>query len=109
MLSASGCTQYAITSNGENIEAGKSGYYSFYVHWQRDYFKELLKNYNLDINTNIDSAYTKTETVRQAIVSSAKTQYISFVIVTQKFEELGRSLTDEQTNKLEEQYNNWYV
>ncbi len=109
LLCASGCTQYAITSGGENIEAGKSGYYSFYVHWQRDYFKELLKNYNLDINTNLDSAYSSTETVRQAIVSSAKTQYISFVIVSQKFDELGLSLTEEQTKKLDDQYNNEWI
>ena len=43
ILSVSGCTQYAITSDGETFEEGKSGYYSFYVHWQRDYFKELLE------------------------------------------------------------------
>ena len=109
ILSVSGCTQYAITSDGETFEEGKSGYYSFYVHWQRDYFKELLKNYNLDITTNMDSAYTETETVRQAIVSSAKTQYISFVVVTQKFDELGLTLTEEQISDLEKQYNNEWI
>ncbi|MBQ1966144.1 MAG: hypothetical protein II348_05650 [Clostridia bacterium] len=105
-LVLTGCSASIMTANGEKM---KTGYYSFYVHWQRDYYKEMLKGYGYDITSSMDSYFTQTETVRQAIVSSAKTQYLTFVIVTKKFEELGLSLTEEQTNEIQKQYDEEWI
>lgn len=104
-----GCTQYAIISAKGEFESAKAGYYSFYVHWQRDYFKELLRNQGIDLTSNLDAYYTSTATVRQTIINSAKQEYLSFVIVTEKFSELGLSLTDAQIAELEDQYNNEWI
>ncbi len=105
-LCLTGCSAGVMTANGEQM---KTGYYSFYVHWQRDYYKELLKNYGYDITASMDNYFTETETVRDAIISSAKTQYLTFVIVTAKFEELGLSLTDEQQNEIQKQYDEEWI
>ena len=101
LLMTTGCSKYIMTANGEKM---KAGYYSFYVHWQRDYYKEILKGMNYDINSYIDSQYSETETVRQAIVSSAKSEYLAFVVVSKKFDELGLTLTEEQKKQIEAQY-----
>ena len=78
-----GCSKPVMTAKGEDM---KAGYYSFYVHWQRDYYKELLKGYNYDITAVIDNYYTETETVRESIINTAKSQYLTFVVVSEKFE-----------------------
>lgn len=96
-----GCSKPVMTAKGEDM---KAGYYSFYVHWQRDYYKELLKGYNYDITAVIDNYYTETETVRESIINTAKSQYLTFVVVTEKFEELGLSLTEQQQAEIEKQY-----
>ena len=96
-----GCSKPVMTAKGEDM---KAGYYSFYVHWQRDYYKELLKGYNYDITAVIDNYYTETETVRESIINTAKSQYLTFVVVSEKFEELGLSLTEQQQADIEKQY-----
>ncbi len=96
-----GCAPSIMTANGEKLNAG---YYSFYVHWQRDYYKELLKGYGYNITEAIDHNFTETATVRQTIVDTAKTQYLSFVVVSRKFDELGLTLTEEQQAEIEKQY-----
>ena len=101
-----GCSKPVMTAKGEDM---KAGYYSFYVHWQRDYYKELLKGYNYDITAVIDNYYTETETVRESIINTAKSQYLTFVVVTEKFEELGLSLTDQQKADIEKQYTEEWV
>ncbi len=101
-----GCSKPVMTAKGEDM---KAGYYSFYVHWQRDYYKELLKNYDYDISAVMDSYYTETQTVRDSIISTAKSQYLTFVTVTEKFEELGLSLTEEQQAEIEKQYNEEWI
>lgn len=107
LLATTGCSnEYIMTANGEKMDAG---YYSFYVHWQRDYYKELLKSYGYDITTNMDTYFTSTETVQQCIVSTAKTQYLSFVAVTKKFEELNLSLTEEQLAEINTLYNDEWL
>ncbi len=105
-LLVTGCADPVMTAGGEKM---KTGYYSFYVHWQRDYYKELLKTYGYDINSAIDNYFTETETVRDSIISTAKTQYLSFVVVTKKFEELGLTLTEDQQNKINAQYDDDWV
>lgn len=111
ILALSGCNanQYAMTVKGEKTEPARTGYYAFYVRWQRDYYKELLKGFQYDINTCLDYNYTDTETVRESIVSSAKTQYLSFVVITQKFEELGLSLSDETMAEINMQYDEEWI
>lgn len=101
-----GCSKPVMTAKGEDR---KAGYYSFYVHWQRDYYKELLKGYDYDISAVMDSYYTETETVRDSIISTAKSQYLTFVVVSDKFEELGLSLTEEQQAEIEKQYNEEWI
>lgn len=101
-LMLTGCSKPIMTAKGEDM---KAGYYSFYVHWQRDYYKELLKGYDYDISAVMDNYYTENQTVRESIISTAKSQYLTFVVVTEKFEELGLSLTEEQTAEIEKQYN----
>ncbi len=105
-LILTGCSKPVMTANGEDM---KAGYYSFYVHWQRDYYKELLKSYGYDISASIDNYFTETETVRDTIISTAKTQYLSFVVVTEKFEELGLTLTEEQQAEIEKQYSEEWI
>jgi len=106
-----GCSanMYVMTVRGDKTETCRTGYYSFYVHWQRDYYKELLKNYQYDINTCLDYNYTETETVRQSIVSTAKTQYLSFVVITDKFDELGLTLSEDKIAELNKQYDEEWI
>lgn len=105
-LVLTGCSKPIMTAKGEDM---KAGYYSFYVHWQRDYYKELLKGYNYDISAVMDSYYTETETVRESIISSAKKNYLTFVVVSDKFDELGLSLTEEQQGEIEKQYEEEWI
>ncbi len=105
-LILTGCSPSVMTAGGEKM---KTGYYRFYIHWQRDYYKEMLKGYGYDITASMDNYFTKTETVREAIVSSAKTQYLTFVIVTKKFDDLGLSLTEDQTNEIQKQYDEEWI
>ncbi len=105
-LIMTGCSKPVMTAKGEKQ---KAGYYSFYIHWQRDYYKELLKGYNYDISASMDSYFTETETVRDSIISTAKSQYLTFIVVSEKFEELGLSLTEEQQNEIEKQYSDEWI
>ncbi len=105
-LVLTGCSQTIMTAGGEKM---KAGYYSFYVHWQRDYYKELLKGYGYNITEAIDNYFTETATVRQTIVDTAKSQYLSFVVVSKKFEELGLSLTEEELAEIDKQYNDEWL
>ncbi len=101
-LVLTGCSQSIMTAGGEKM---KAGYYSFYVHWQRDYYKELLKGYGYNITEAIDNYFTETTTVRQTIVDSAKSQYLSFVVVSKKFDELKLTLSNEDLAEIDKQYN----
>ena len=105
-LALTGCAPSVMTANGEKM---KTGYYSFYVHWQRDYYKELLKNYGYDISASMDNYFTETATVRDTIINTAKNQYLTFVVVTEKFEELGMTLSEEDQNQIQQQYNDEWI
>lgn len=107
LLMTTGCSSdYIMTAKGEKLNAG---YYSFYIHWQRDYYKEYLKNNGYDITTSMDEYYTENMTLRETIISTAKTQYLSFVVVSEKFEELGLSLTEEQQANIESLYHDEWL
>lgn len=107
ILSVTGCSQsYIMTANGEKMDAA---YYNFYLRWQRDYYKKLLEGYGYDFESSLDNYYTETETVRQTIVSSAKAQYLSYIVVSAKFEEYGLALTDAQVSELEALYQDEWV
>ncbi|MBO5247845.1 MAG: peptidylprolyl isomerase, partial [Clostridia bacterium] len=105
-LMLTGCSKPIMTARGEDM---KAGYYSFYVHWQRDYYKELLKGYGYDIAAVMDNYFTEKQTVRESILSSAKDQYLTFVIVSEKFEELGLALSEDQIAEIEKQYNDEWI
>lgn len=110
ILSLTACGEMHIgTAGGKKIDTGKAGYYSFYIHWQRDYYKELLKQSGYDINNSMDNLYTDSLTVHDVIIQSAKEQYLSFVIVTQQFEELGLELTEKETKNIEDRYQEDWV
>lgn len=109
-LSLSGCgDQKAIDSENVVSDAANLGYYSFYVHWQRDYYKQLLKNYGYDINTKLDQPYSNNKTVRETIVDTAKTQFLSFLVITEKFDELNLTLPAETTEKIAKQYDEEWI
>ena len=110
VLSFTACSgKYVGTAGGERIETGKAGFYSFYIHWQRDYYKELLKQSGYDINTSMDKMYSDSLTVHDAIVQSAKEQYLSFVVVTEQFDALGLELSEEETKEIEDRYESDWI
>lgn len=97
---------YIMTAGGEKQDAA---FYAFYVHWQRDYMKELLKAIGYDITSNYDNPYTDTQTVKEYIIDSAKDRYLSYVVVTRKFDELGLSLSDAQLQEIDKTYNDEWI
>ena len=107
-LILTGCSEMksVLTVNGEKQNAG---YYSFYIHWQRDYMKELMKNAGYDIGAHINDQYSDTETVREYIISTAKDRYLSYIAVTRKFDELGLTLSDEKKQEVETLFRDEWV
>ena len=107
LVLATGCSpSYIVTAKGEKQDIG---YYSFYVHWQRDYFKALLQSSGYDLNSSLDNYYSQTETVRQTIVSTAKSQYLSFLMVNMVFENLGLTLPEEDTAAIRKVYDEEWI
>lgn len=107
LVLATGCSpSYIVTAKGEKQDIG---YYKFYVHWQRDYFKALLQSNGFDLNASLDNYYSETETVRQAIVSTAKSQYLSFLMVNMVFEDLGLTLSEEDTASINKVYDEEWI
>lgn len=107
ILTMTACGKKIAELNSESdIVIANAGYFSFYVHWQRDYYKELLSMYNQDINNNIDSYFseTSTRTIREEILESARSDYLNFAVVTDRFDRLGLELTEEEIKSIEKTY-----
>lgn len=101
-------TSYALTSEGEKYPAAP---YSFYVHYYRDTWEAQLYSYkgtgfNDNADMEVDANGTK---LHDYIVDQAKNQYISYLLVNQKFNEFGLSLTEEETKAIDDSFQKNYV
>lgn len=108
-MTACGSDKKAIITEKDVGDAADAGYYSFYVRWQRDYYKQLLKNYGYDIGAKLDQPYSNNKTVRETIVDSAKTQFLSFLVITDKFAELNLTLPAETADAIAKQYEDDWI
>lgn len=107
----SGCTpdtSYALTSGNEKYSSAP---YSFYVHYYRDTWEAQLYSYkgsgfNENAEMSADSNGTK---LYQYVINQAKNQYLSYLIVENKFQELNLSFSEEETKAIEDSFQKNYI
>jgi len=108
LLAACGDTSYIMSVGEKKYPVGP---YAFYAYYMRDTYDAQYQYYYSTsltdvLNNDIDESGTK---LYQALNESIKEQYIAYVVVSEKFDELGLSLTDEQKAAVEESYRKGYV
>lgn len=104
-----GCddTSYAAQSGEKKYPTSVYAYYAYYT---RDYYETVFRNYGIsDISDILTEEISQGVPLYSMITDYAKSQYLSYVIINDKFDELGLSLSDETTEKIEEDLNTQYV
>lgn len=104
-----GSSDYAMTANGEKYSAKP---YAFYAYWYRD-----LWNTNVYLYTGSDDLTSKLsteisddgKTLKQYIIEQTESQYIDYIIIEQKFRELGLSFTDEIKTQTEYEFQHNFI
>lgn len=107
----SGCTadtSYALTSEGTKYPTGP---YSFYVHYYRDTWDAQLYSYKgTGFADNTDMEVDKNGTkLYEYIIKAAKDQYLSYLLINQKFEEFNLTLSDEEKQAMEDSFKKNYI
>ncbi len=111
LLVSAGCTpkadaSYIITANGEKYPVEP---YLFYLRWMHDYYyafaQEVADANKQSVNwTKVlaSTDLTAPLTLSEYLVSSAKSSYLTYVVVNKVFRELGLSLTQEQWDEVDQ-------
>ena len=101
-----GGTSYIISANGEKQKIGP---YLFYIQWLRDYHEDIITSSGYTWTTALDGYYTEKQTLRDYLISNAKSQYLSYFVVTQKFEELGLTLSEKDQETIRSTYEDQWI
>ncbi|MBP3300917.1 MAG: hypothetical protein J6M34_05375 [Clostridia bacterium] len=96
---------YILTAkkNGETVEYGKAPYL-YYLQWLRDYYYAYITSISSQLGSNAptwdkmleSTLFTAPDTLSQAIVSTAQEQYMTYLFVEEKFNELGLKLSEDE-------------
>lgn len=108
-LAACGNDDYVLISGDKKYPVEP---YAFYSYYYRDTWATYLYSYlkTEDLSAYLDKPASEDgQTLEQLIVNQTKEQYISYIIITNEFERLNLSLTDEMKKEIDQIFEKTFI
>ncbi len=107
MLAACADTSYVMTVGEKKYPVGP---FAFYAYLTRDtYDMQYYYYYNTRLTDVLNTELSDGTKVYQTVNQYVEDQYLNHIVISEKFEELGLSLTEEQKAEIEANYKAGYV
>lgn len=100
-------TSYVMTSGTKKYAVGP---YAFYAYFMKDsYDMQYYTHYNTRISAILNEKVSDDKYFYESLNETIQQQYLAYIIVSEKFDELGLKLTEEQKATVEQQYQTNYL
>ncbi len=108
LLAACGDTSYIMSVENTKYPVGPYAFYAYYMRdtYDAQYYYYYGSRLTDVLNSEIDENGTK---FYEALNQSIQEQYIAYIIVSEKFDQLGLTLSEEEIAAVEESYQTGYV